>query len=228
MLKDEVREQQRKLKGATLKEKSAYVWEYYKWPILAVVVLTIAVIVFIVQYRSANRKKVLYGMLLNMGSSFDETAMVEDLNELLGVDEQKEQVYFETMLTYEILSDGSASYNDRYTPIKIQTQEGRKALDFIICDDNNIAALCDGEYFLSLETLCDMTDTMDYETLLSEYGEWIYYDVNDTPVGIMLPESNPLTECGATQGKTYYVCAALNTKHPQNVLTLIAYLTQAE
>lgn len=87
----------RKLKGQPLKVRLAYFWEYYKWHVLAVLL-----VVFLIGYTvitQVNRKDaVLYGILVNSNPVAQDTAFLQAFCEENGVDQQEQEVVFLTGL----------------------------------------------------------------------------------------------------------------------------------
>ena len=79
MIKEDVKEQQEKLKGKSFKEKFQYFWYYYKVHTMVAIVGIIAVIIFAKDIIRNSREPAIYAILANSNLySVSETKLMDD------------------------------------------------------------------------------------------------------------------------------------------------------
>ena len=98
---DEIREQQRKMKDMTWKERFAYYWEYYK---VHTIVTIVAIIAIVCTIRTLVNTKdyAFYGLMLN-AYSLSSDVMSDTFSEYAGIDTNTYDCFMDTTstLTYE-------------------------------------------------------------------------------------------------------------------------------
>lgn len=137
-LKQEAREEREKLKNMSLKDKLWYIWEYYKVHIIGVVVV-LAVVISVSTTMYNNRfDTALYCVVVNNRTSEpgNETQVLEELREYLGLSDIREIVYDSSM--FVSYGDNSMSELSYATMAKISALVASRDLDVMISDSENI------------------------------------------------------------------------------------------
>lgn len=92
---DEIKEQTNKMKDMTGKEKLRYIWDYYKIPIIAVVVVLIASVVLIRDIRENSKPTYISVAMINTNFAVDPTNTLEDdFVRCAGIDLDANNIYF--------------------------------------------------------------------------------------------------------------------------------------
>ena len=155
-----------------LKGKLSYIWDYYKVPILAIVIGIIAIVSIVRAIISNNYNTSLYVSYVNCISVDlrDDTRILDNsLTEWLGIDGKKEQVDFSyTFSLKEVAMDQEAyvSANKLYTYASTGSLDGylseREYIDYF-CTDKDIF-FCDLRDIFSDEELEQLDDYIVYFT----------------------------------------------------------------
>ena len=167
---DEIREQQKKLKGKSLKEKWEYFWEYYKIQSL-IALCAIGFIVSIVHDIATHKDPNFQAAMLNTSYEIFGTNAEEELpalfTEYAALDTNKKEC------TIDLNSTLNVNYHDSYdvsTQEKIIGLVQTHDLDVLSADEYSFAAFSYNEFFTPL------TDLMSEEELKKYEGNIYYVD----------------------------------------------------
>lgn len=84
---DEIRQENKKMKDMTFKGKCSYIWDYYKVPIIAGIILIILGTVFVRDFIEGSKPEYLSAEMVNTVFYFDETPTIrEDFIEYAQID----------------------------------------------------------------------------------------------------------------------------------------------
>lgn len=99
---DEIKEQTKKLKDMTFKEKVSYIWEYYKAVMIIAVIVIVGIVVVVRDIRNNSKPTHFYAVFVNSNFRLDDTNTLEDdYIRCMNVDTDKEHVFF----SYDIYLD---------------------------------------------------------------------------------------------------------------------------
>lgn len=240
---DEIRADRERLRGKPWREVVSHIVTYYKFHILVVLAVLIALGSWIV---SASREKetVLSGVLLNSlaGNSLvtngDTPAFSGDFLEELSLDPGKYALSFRTNLTYGI---GENAYSDYQSLTMLMSLVTAREVDFIAGDPQVLVSLAYQGYFGDLSRLL----TREQQTRLE--GKYLYIDLavleameaeaqppipdcrrpetmeKPVPVLLDLSESPVLRQ---VYPDTVALGIAANLPHTENTLRYLDYLTK--
>ena len=220
---DEIREQHKKMKDKSLKEKFLYFWEYYR-----VATLVTLVIVFFVGnliYTIATAKdSVLYAVLVNGYTDMDTEAYMEGFNEYAQINTKKYSTLLEPNFTLsQDSTDGYAIANIQ----KFAAQVAAKELDVMVADPDTF------EQYVGNGYLGDLEEFISEETLSSFSGRLLYADIPDdgtseeVPVGIEISGCAFLEESGAYAGQDeVYFGVLINSENGDNAEKFLQYIFQ--
>jgi hypothetical protein len=161
---EEIREQQKKLKGQGVKAHLQYFWDYYKIH----TIVAIAVIIFIgilIKDIKNNKPYAFYGLMLNSNSSSAEEIIEQEFAEYAGIDTTQFSCFVDTSATYnqEIIDEVTLA-----TSQKIMANLSAAELDVIAADKNMFLYYAYQDIYTDLRTLYD-------DAFLSEHAQDIIY-----------------------------------------------------
>lgn len=175
---DEIREQQRKLKGKPFKEKWAYFWEYYKVTTLVTVCVAIALISLIHTVVSA-KDSALDVALVNafLKDDIDSQEMAEDFAAYAQVDTEEYEVVIDPDLYVDYNGQDEYSYINMQ---KLTAMAAAGALDVLLTNeeyiDRNISAglFIDLHEYFTDEELAQYEDRLIYRVIPDEDEAYDY------------------------------------------------------
>lgn len=250
-LRDEVREQQNKLKGKTFKEKLNYFWDYYKVHTIAFIFFITIISVFIKDIVT-NKDNAFSAVILNSYAQEAQEAFQADFAAYAGIDTDTYSCLIDTSATYSV--DSMSQYDIAFAQrIVAQVQTGD--LDSFVGDVQAFSHYADGYLFQDLrEALTEeeyekfepyfyYIDTAAIEARREMTGEDMLADVSDetptdptdpssmetpVPVGIYLDSSPRLAQwnCYTATGETPVFGFLANAAHPDLAHRFLAYLTE--
>ena len=93
-IQDEIREQTKKFKDLTPKEKLKYIWDYYKIPIIVAVAVVIFVAVLVGDIRDNNKPTYINAVFINSNIAADPgIALEDDYLRCTGVNPEEQHVF---------------------------------------------------------------------------------------------------------------------------------------
>ncbi len=199
MISDEIREQQKKLKDMTLKEKAGYIAYYYKWHIIIALVILSVAVSFI--YNLATKKEnVLFLEVINSNVPLDGTGdLIEPYREKAADFDPKKQ---QMTADYCYIDVNGGDYMSMATDQKVTAMLTVGSIDAMIAPPAVI------EKYKATECFTDMREVLprDLRDRLEKAGIEYYYskitDVNtntitDVPIGVIITNT-PVIKSGFT------------------------------
>ena len=218
---DEIREQHRKMKDKSLKEKFLYFWEYYR----VATVVTIVIIFFVgnLIYTIATAKdNAFHAVFVNGYTDMDTEEYMAGFDEYAQVDTKKYSTTLETDFTLDQES------TDTYSMANIQkfaAQVAAQELDVMVADGDTFRQYADSGY------LGGLNEFLSEETLSKYEDRLIYIDIPDddtdeeVPVGIEISDCALLQETQAYAGQDeVYFGILVNTEHADNAAKFLEYI----
>ncbi len=143
---DEIQEQQKKMKGKSLKEKWLYFWDYYKVHTLVIVLVIACGAWFIYDVMSA-KDEAFSAILLNAYGQSEQANFAADFAAYAGIDTNTYECNIDTIgtLDYSTLAQADYAYSQR---IYALTQAN--GLDVLISDTEPFDNYATSEFFLDL------------------------------------------------------------------------------
>ena len=220
---DEIREQHKKMKGKSLKEKFQYFWEYYR--VATLVTILVAVFLGNLIYTVATAKdNALYAVFVNGYTDMDTEEYMAGFDEYAQIDTKNYSTTLETNFT---LSQDSA---DTYAVANLQkfaAQVAAQEVDVMIADPDTFNQYAENGYpgghneFLSEETLSRYSDRLIYANIPDDDTE------EEVPVGIDIADCALLQETQAYAGyDNVYFGILVNTEHAENAEKFLEYIFQ--
>lgn len=216
---DEIKEQNSKLKNASLKEKLSYFKDYYLKITLVIVVVVAFVIHSAYSIITAPEDTGFAAYFFNNNEFVVDSPMLDEFVTYAGIDTKEHDAYIDSTLYY----DSEITSQDIYANIEksmavISTNE----LDVIIGDSEAI------DYFCVMECIADITATLPAD-LMEQFQDKLYYYTNpetgDTlPLGIYVSDSPKLAEYGYFQGQEPILSFLVNSNSMENAITFLRYL----
>lgn len=185
---DEIREQQRKMKDMTWKERFAYYWEYYK---VHTIVTIVAIIAIVCTIRTLVNTKdyAFYGLMLN-AYSLSSDVMSDTFSEYAGIDTNTYDCFMDTTstLTYENPTEFDMATMQRIVAV-VQTKE----LDAVIFDSQCFDQYAVNQIFYDLREVLTPEQIEKYEPYFIMWI-WILYAPRRTRMSSLIPMPLPPKE----------------------------------
>ena len=96
---EEIREQQKKLKGQGFKAHWEYFWEYYKIHTI-VAICVVILLAMLIRDIGSSKPYGFYAIALNSGASYSQDILEKDFVEYSGFDTTNYDCYIDTRLRY--------------------------------------------------------------------------------------------------------------------------------
>lgn len=157
-VRDEIREQQKKTKDMTPKERLAYFWFYYKVPFIAGIAAVIFLSIMIHDMVTAKDYN-FYALMLN-SQNLNDTAISESFSEYADLDNKKYECYIDTMTT---LSLKDYTQYDMATYQKIIAQAATNDFDALVLDSAVFYKLSISGFMVDLRTVLSKEELAAYE-----------------------------------------------------------------
>lgn len=252
--KDELNNAKKVFKNGTTKDKVEYIWEYYKWHILAFV-FVVYCIGNIIYSNVTAKDYVLQGLFLNtLAQSETVLEMEQDFMEAFPIDTSSEEVFFDASLYYSNDDTDSAAMDTSYQTIQVlATRVAAKELDFMVAD---VAALYDfayDQYFTELSEIMSEEQLKTYEPYLLYYDKAVLEELSNldyageefpeitlpdpskpelmeepVPVMIDVTSSEKISALYLSQSKNYAFAFIANGEHMEKSVELLDYLMRFE
>lgn len=182
--------------------KAAYIWEYYKIPIIGIVIFIIFVISFITSYIDNSKEIVLSAVFVNSSMLSNECdALQEEYAASRNIDLSKKQLPFDC--TISISPDAYDSYSVTYT-VKLSALFQTNSIDAFLSDQTTFDTYAAQGAFADLNTLLS-------KDLLEKHKDKLYYAViedgdstYEAPVGFYMDESQKLISIKAYKNPPYF------------------------
>lgn len=149
------------LKNGTLKQKIAYIWDYYKWHILIPIVVISCLIWYIVHIITAP-DVILNGVLMNAyktETSITGEELLEDFYKVQEIDSKEEEINLNTSMYYTAGND-----NANYEALQaLMAWHAADSLDFICGDSMALTELAYRGYFPDLREVLTEEQLAKYE-----------------------------------------------------------------
>ena len=247
---DQMKYQAEKMKDKPFKEKLSYFWEYYKMPVIGVIVGLI-IVISIVKTLVSAKDYCFVAMLVN-SSNIDTDVMESDFGKYAGLDLNKYECYINANESENIMSSNASDYgaatrfaallsaNDLDCVIYDSTVFNNKAVNDVFVDLTTVLGSEDIKryeqdfYYVDREILKKVAEDLSFEdAYLSERGSLedqkkdLEYHTNPeamadpVPVGIVLTDT-PMVKVTDSYYEMFPVFAI--TQNTQRLDTSIAFL----
>lgn len=220
---DEIKDQKNKLKDMTLEKKCKYIWDYYKIPIIAVI-LIFTIGFFLIRDVKNNMKPVYLDAVILNSNLIDSDR--NDLKTLYikyaDIDIFENNLYIETGIS---LSDEYYNQNSMTTMQKLVAMMNAETLDVLVGPASAIAMFEDIQAYLPIEDV--LSDDLRKE-IESKGLEYYYSDLpeySSRPIGIDITSLAPIQESYTINNDDPIIFAVIvNTKNPEHSAEFLAAL----
>jgi hypothetical protein len=217
----EAKEQKTPFKDLSFEQKVGYIWEYYKYTMLAVVIVIIAAVSIFITYQSKNYKTVCnFSIVDGKMSGFDDQtdAITTGFSNYLGIDGKKQRVVCDYNLT---LQKKDGDQDAAYSQTKLYAAASTHSMDGFIANRNYITYFTtDNELFL-----VDLRDVLTESELDKIGSALVYYtkaDGTSTPIAVDLSNTKIKTETDFTMTDPCYG-VVVTAPNQDNAVAFIRY-----
>lgn len=218
-MRDEIREQNAKLKNASFGEKLGYFKEYYLKTTLVVIIAAIFIGYIAYSMITAPSETAFAAFFYNDTGDSSNTGLIDGFVEYLNLDTKEYDAYIDTTMIYDPdSSDINAYMSVEKALAVISTNE----LDVIIGDTNT------ADYFARSECLHDITTILP-DDLLAKFKDKLYYAKSGEneeliPVGIYVTDSPKLNEYYYYVDKEPIMGFIINSNSLDNAIEFLRYI----
>ena len=133
-LRDEIRQENTKLKDMPFKKKVEYIWEYYKFHIIGVIAAVVFIAIFIRDWRENRKPMSVDAILINSDVAYEGSDLIKnDYIKYAGVDTTTFNTAIDTSI---IISEGSTDQMTMANTQKIMALYAAGSLDAVIGPDS--------------------------------------------------------------------------------------------
>lgn len=194
-LSDDIKQENKKFKFMTPKEKARYIWDYYKFPIIIVIVATLIITSITRDVIRNSRETYLHACMINSNYYYDtESTLLNEYKNYSGVDTDAMQLVLDFSMHIHLEEDDptSAAYQQ-----KIMALFSANDLDVMVGDEGFMQPYAESEAFLNIEEVLPA----DLKEELEQKG-FTYYtatteDGNTVSAGIRLDHCQRFEEDGS-------------------------------
>ena len=242
---EHIKKQHENIKSRPKEERWDYFWDYYKWHVVAIVLVIAILIQGVVSI--VNRRDIVFsGILLNCIISVEDDNFLQGFYDYAGIDSKAEQAAFYTDI---VLTDRN-NKNDINAYQRIMAGIATKDTDFVVgqpenfqlCAYNTSRMFADLREFLSEELLEKLSDRLYYidgevlQTLSAPVGETVDTNIaypdptrpenmkDPIPVGIDVSDRTDFQTAYYFPDTTLYLGVVANTPRPELTTEFITYL----
>lgn len=221
------------IKNGTWKQKFDYYFYYYKWHVIACI-LVIAFVISLVYTIATKKEPVLSGILLNAYTQdaevqqtliddfmkeyeIDTNEYVVDIRNNLGFISEEAQKNSGIDQSAQMASSNIAESNYSTQQIMMAQIEA-KELDFVTGDPSTMNAFYEGEFFLNLSEIFT-------EQQLEPYKDYLVY-VDNVPAFLDVSHCKKLTDLYSYKHEVIYFGVICSTEHPDTLLNFIDFIVE--
>lgn len=217
-LSDEIREQNAKLKNASLKDKLLYFKDYYLMTTVIVAVICAFLGSLAYTMLTAPRDTAFGAFFYNDTGNSSDTELIDRFVEFMGIDTSRQNAYIDSSMVY------SADFSDLDTYAgleKAMASITANDVDVIVGDTDTI------DYFSKCDCLGNITAILP-EDLLERYQEQLYYAETGSgeriPVGIYVSDAPKLNEYHYYTDREPVFSFIVNSDKTENVIAFLRFI----
>lgn len=209
MTRKEKRELEReKLASMHGLEKAEYILAYYKYHILGLILIVLAIVGIIKWAGTLKNEDYLYAMIVNAPEG--ETAIMDDFREEIGDDDKYHQYSIDTSIFLMENAEGEQVL-DSSAQMKLTTLVGAQVVDVLICPKDVY------ESYRSGDVLYQMKDLMG-EEFVTEHKDTCLEDA------ILIEDSATLEKYGLLPNEPSYIIVFGYAKYPEVVKEFVDFV----
>ncbi len=221
-VKEETKQESRKLKEMSWSDRFWYIWEYYKWHMLIFAVILMMLSAVATSIYNSTLKTQLYCVIVNnpmtQRENFD--FMTEGFADYMQFG-KKDRIYVESLM---IPTDGSFDDLALATQGKLSALIAAKELDIMICDSVMFQRYADMDGYMDMETLLP-------PDLLEQVRDKLLYAKNQSgqtiAYGIDITGNWYLQNLGVVTDPACFAVIT-NAPHPDNCVALLRLMFQEQ
>ncbi len=178
----------------TYGEKLNHIWTYYKWVLVVVLLLIMAVSVLLASLQNLSKKTLVAGVTVNVFLSDEgKAALSEDYKALVGTGSSKEEVYLSHTDIENPLT--ATSYDENYYAVlSLLALCSNEELDYLIMDQEGFETMLVQGAYLDLNNVYTTEE-------LEAMGDHVIY-AQDKDTDSPAPMALDITDCAFIQENT--------------------------
>jgi len=218
-LHDEIREQNAKLKNASLKDKLAYFKEYYLKTTIVVIICGVMVAYLAYCILTAPSDTAFAAYFYNDTGDSSNTELIDGFIEYMNIDTKEHEAYIDTTMNY---MPNAGSYDVYMSLEKSMAVISTCELDVIVGDTATL------DYYAKAECLHDITTILP-DDLLTQFEDKLYYAKSGEsgeliPVGVYVTDSPKLNQYYYYVGQEPVLGFVINSNSIDNAIAFLRYI----
>ncbi len=217
-MKRTLKSEKEKLKTMNFKEKCVYIFDYYKFPIIAIIA-AIAIISYIIYAYTHEKENYLSGICINTIIADEKVPYLTDnFAAYANIDTKKFNINFDPSITL------SANATDEYSMAsmsKVTVWIYAKTLDIILSNQEFM------DYFAGHGAFEDITTVLPAD-LTAQLQDYFYYSANDEgqtiPVGVDISKTTFAQNLGLKSDDTFIFGIVTSSQHTDNAIEYLRYI----
>lgn len=162
---------QKTYKDLSFKEKLCYIWDYYKWRIIAVVACIVTLIITVPGIIENSKEVQLYALFLNSNIKGQEyTSIMDDFVDAANIDMDNKKITLDSSLYIDREAPSSAGMQSSQ---KLTALFASKTPDVVLSDENNYEFCCSQGAYMDLQEFLpsDMYEKYSDKLIMTENPE---------------------------------------------------------
>lgn len=149
-ISDEIREQNKKFKEMSPKQKLAYFWEYYRVPTIVIIGAVLLTVSMVRSMIENSKDTLLYAAFINGTSTLDYSEMEQGFADVLGVD--LNDVFITIDSSFQLSTELNSTADIAGTQ-KLMAMSASNQLDILAADEEVAMYMAGNGYYLDLRTI---------------------------------------------------------------------------
>lgn len=246
---DEFKKERDAVKSGTPKQKLSYFMYYYKWHVIAAVLIAAAAASLIWHFVT-EKDTAFYACLLNSVAGENSEAYVQSFADYAGIDTDEYEVYFDTGIIISESAGDPEMLQAASQQLIVYIAAGN--LDIMLTDANSIQHYANAEFFYDLRDFLTPEQIKLYEPYFYYVDQKVVQELQESmtnadqtdtlpaypdptkpeemeqpiPVGIRIPDNEALTENYAFLSDDLVLAVLSNTGHPEAASKFIDFVMQ--
>lgn len=217
------REEPKKFRELTWKQKLTYIWDYHRWPILVITLVLVISGISLPQFIENHKEAALYAVFVNTQIvDQDSTTLMDDFVREENIDMDGKRIVLDTSL---IINRDRGDTTSMQCNQKLLALYAANSLDVLLCDEENFQFYAANNCFYNLKDILPEEIFKKYEPYMLSCDT----DDSDKPVyyGISVKTSKVLAD-----EKAYIVdpifTISKNVNQPENAIKFLEFLLKEE
>lgn len=224
-MREELKEERKKLKGKPFSEKFNWFMHYYKWAVIGPIAVVLIIIYISKQTLNEKGKPTIQCVFLNQAETLQLHPLTTMYGSFVNMENQMSPLY---TTTYLMRTRVDGTLDPAYMGLvnDLREWEDTGSVDCIFADASSI------NYLASSGLICDLNKVLTEEQI-AEYKDYICYVDYKNPstgettryaVGFYVQNTDVYQKCGGPADTEYILCTVMDPPHYKNIYRFIQFM----